>query len=290
MISTSFAYYAPTSLQVALDLLAELGEEARLLAGGHSLIPAMKLGLAAPSTLIDLGGLDELRGVQINGTVRIGSMATWHSLEQHRGLRVAAPLFHETVALIGDIQVRNRGTLGGSLAHADPAADIPAVVLALAADIHVVGKGGPRTISAVDFFVDLLTTALEPGEIMTAVSFKPLGAGEGAVYLKLAHPASRYAIVGLAAYLRLEGGRVRACRVALTGAGPKATRLTSVEQAMLGGKASAAQITAASAEAGAALEILGDMHAGEAYRRAIVGVYTRRALLAAAARAGVAGM
>ena len=285
MIPRPFAYHAPTSVAEALRLLGAYGDEAKLLAGGHSLLPTMKLRLAAPSVLIDLNQIAALRGVTLNGSVTIGSMTTWAAIGQHAGLRQALPVLSATVQLIGDLQVRNRGTLGGALAHADPAADAPALTLALAATLHVHGLQGTRTIAAADFFTDMLTTALAPDEILTAISFPPLGAGEGAAYLKLPHPASRYAVVGVAAYLKLDGPQVRVCRIAVTGAGTKAERQPQAEQALCGGPGDAESIAAASTLAGEGMDILGDLYASELYRRAMVKVYTKRALTAALAEA-----
>jgi aerobic carbon-monoxide dehydrogenase medium subunit len=285
MIPSAFTYHAPTSLEEAISLLDHYGDEAKLLAGGHSLLPAMKLRLAAPAVLIDLGKIAALRCISTEGAIRIGAMATWAAIVQHAGLRAALPALPETVGLIGDIQVRNRGTLGGALAHADPAADAPALMLALDARLHAEGPAGARVIAATEFFIDMLTTALAPGEILTAIELEPLGPGAGAAYLKLAHPASRYAIVGVAAYVRLEGELVRACRVAVTGAGPRPERQPAVEQALLGGPADASAITQAADQAGDAMVLEGDMHASAAYRLAMLKVYARRALTEAVRRA-----
>ena len=286
MIPRPFAYHAPTSVAEALSLLGEYGDEAKLLAGGHSLLPAMKLRLAAPSVLIDLNQIAALRGVTLNGSgITIGSMTTWATIGQHAGLRQALPVLSATVQLIGDLQVRNRGTLGGGLAHADPAADAPALTLALAATMHIHGRQGSRTIAATDFFTDMLTTALAPDEILTAITFPPLGVGEGAAYVKLPHPASRYAVVGVAAYLKLDGPQVRVCRIAVTGAGAKAERQPQAEQALCDGAGAAESLAAASALAGEHMDILGDLYASEVYRRAMVKVYTKRALTAALAEA-----
>ncbi len=285
MIPSAFAYYAPATLAEALSLLQRYGDEARVLAGGHSLLPAMKLRLAAPEVLIDIGRIAELRGIAINGSITIGATTTWSAIEQHAGLRQRLPVLPEAVSQIGDIQVRNRGTLGGALAHADPAADAPAVVLALDATLRAQGPGGARSIAAGDFFLDLFTTALAPGELLTAVVLQPLDLGAGAAYVKLPHPASRYAIVGVAAYVKREAGVVSACRVAVTGAGSFATRQLAVEQVVIGSDGSAEAVAAAAAQAGEDMDILGDLHASEAYRRAMVKVFTRRALTQALARA-----
>jgi carbon-monoxide dehydrogenase medium subunit len=285
MIPSAFEYHAPTSVAEAISLLEKYGDEAKLLAGGHSLLPAMKLRLAAPEVIIDINKISELRGVVINGNINIGSLTTWATIEHHAGLKQSCAILPEAVAQIGDIQVRNRGTVGGSIAHADPAADFPAVVLALDAQIHAQGPGGTRTIAAGDFFTDMLSTSLEPNELITAIVANKLGAGEGAAYVKFAHPASRYAIVGAAAYVKLSGGNVTACRLAITGAGPVAVRQTDTEQAMLNTDGSADAIAGAADHAGTTMDILGDIHASEDYRRAMVKVYAKRALAAAVARA-----
>lgn len=285
MIPCPFEYYAPATLAEAIALLERFGDEARILAGGHSLLPAMKLRLAAPAVLIDITRIPELRGIAIEGMARIGATATWAEIQRHAGLRRAVPALPEAVELIGDIQVRNRGTLGGSLAHADPAADAPALILALDARIEARGPTGGRSIPADAFFTDMLTTALAHSDVLTAIVIPPLGAGEGAAYVKYRHPASGYAIVGVAAYVKLTGGQVSACRVAVTGAGPMVTRRSNVEQAMLGSHGGAEAIAAAAARAGEGMDILGDLHASEEYRRAMVAVYTRRALTAAVERA-----
>ncbi len=285
MIPSAFEYHAPTTVAEAISLLEKYGDEAKVLAGGHSLLPAMKLRLAAPEVIIDINKISELRGVVINGNINIGALTTWATVEHHAGLKQSCMILPEAVAQIGDIQVRNRGTVGGSLAHADPAADFPAVVLALDAQIHVQGPGGERTIAVGNFFTDMLSTSLEPTELITAIVANKLGAGEGAAYVKFAHPASRYAIVGAAAYVKLSGGKISACRLAITGAGPVALRQTTAEQALLNSDGSADAIAGAAEHAGTAMDILGDIHASEDYRRAMVKVYAKRALAAAVARA-----
>ncbi|NCC31810.1 MAG: xanthine dehydrogenase family protein subunit M [Chloroflexia bacterium] len=283
MIPSPFALYAPSRLDEALDLLQQYGDEAKLLAGGHSLLPTMKLRLASPAVLIDLHKIPELVGVTVGERVTIGSMTTWSALEADATLCEALPVLAATIRLIGDRQVRNRGTLGGALAHADPAADAPAVVLVLNGTLTIYGPAGIRTVAAEDFFVDMLTTALAPDEILTTITLDRVGSGEGAAYLKFAHPASRYALVGVAAFLRVEAGQITACRVAVTGAGVRAERLTNVETKLLHQPAQSDLFARAAQGAADPLEILGDLHASEAYRRAMVEVYTRRALEAAAA-------
>ncbi len=285
MIPNAFAYHRATSVAEAISLLQQHGDEAKLLAGGHSLLPAMKLRLASPGVLIDINKIAELRGVVIGDKINIGALTTWAEIAQNAELASRLPVLPEAVSQIGDIQVRNRGTIGGSLAHADPAADMPAVVLALDAQIRTHGPSGERTIAAGDFFTDMLSTALEPNELITAVIFPTLGAGEGAAYVKFAHPASGYAIVGAAAYVKLEGGKVSACRIGVTGAGPKAERQTAAEQALLGTDGGDEAVSAASQRAGEGMDVLGDIHASEDYRRAMVKVYVKRALAQAIARA-----
>jgi aerobic carbon-monoxide dehydrogenase medium subunit len=278
MFPTEFQYFAPKSVAEAISLLQQHGDDAKILAGGHSLLPAMKLRLAQPAVLVDIGKIAELKGVTVNGGVSIGALTTYRMLEESAELRAACPVIVDTVGLIGDAQVRNRGTIGGSLAHSDPAADLPAVILALGATLSAQGPNGSRDISADDMFTEMLTTALEPTEVLTKISVPRIGKGEGAAYAKLIQPASRYAIVGVAAYVKLDGGNVAAARIAVTGAGPMATRQSAAEAALVGSSGDEAAIAAASAKAGDDMDYLGDIHASEEYRRAMVKVYTRRAL------------
>jgi aerobic carbon-monoxide dehydrogenase medium subunit len=286
MIPSEFQYFAPKTVDEAVGLLQQHGDDAKLLAGGHSLLPAMKLRLTQFGALIDVSKIDELKGILVNGNVKIGAGATYHAIASSEDVRLACAVLVECVAQIGDIQVRNRGTIGGSLAHADPAADLPALVLALDASVHAKGPGGERDIGAGDMFVEMLTTALEANEIITSVTFPKLGSGEGAAYEKLRHPASRYAIVGVAAYVKVgDDGKVESARVAVTGAGPKATRQGDVESALAGGDGSADAVAAAAEKAGEDMDYLGDIHASEEYRRAMVKVFTRRALTKALERA-----
>jgi aerobic carbon-monoxide dehydrogenase medium subunit len=286
MIPSEFQYFAPGTVDEAVGLLQQHGDDAKILAGGHSLLPAMKLRLAQPGVLIDVGKIESLKGIAVDGNVTIGAGTTYHAIETSDSVRAACGVLAECVGQIGDIQVRNRGTIGGSLAHADPAADLPAVALALGATVNAKGPSGDRTIGADDLFVEMLTTALDPNEIITSVTFPALGKGEGAAYAKLRHPASRYAIVGVAAYVRLGGdGNVAAARIAVTGAGPKATRQTDAEAALSGSSGDEAAVAAAADKSGEGMDYLGDIHASEEYRRAMVKVYTRRALTQALARA-----
>ncbi len=286
MIPSEFQYFAPATVDEAVGLLQQHGDDAKLIAGGHSLLPALKLRLSSPSVLIDVSKIGGLDTITVNGSVTIGAGATYRAIASSDAVRGACGVLAECVAQIGDNQVRNRGTIGGSLAHADPAADLPAVALALGASVTAKGPGGERSIGADDMFVEMLTTALEPNEVITAVTFPALGAGEGAAYEKLRQPASRYAIVGVAAYVKLGAdGNVAEARVAVTGAGPKAVRQSASEAALAGTSGDEAAVAAAAAVAGDDMDYLGDIHASEEYRRAMVKVYTRRAIASALARA-----
>jgi carbon-monoxide dehydrogenase medium subunit len=284
MIPSQFEYAAPATLSEAVALLAK-DPDAKALAGGHSLLPVMKLRLSSPSMLVDLRNLDELRGVSANGGGwRIGAMTTHAQIAGNASLKGYQALIDAT-SIIGDPQVRNRGTIGGSLAHADPAADLPAVVLALNATLNVVGTNGARSIAADGFFEGMMATALGEGEVMTSVDLPALAPGTVSAYAKFANPASGYAMVGVAAQATLNGGVASNVRVALTGAVDHAVRLTNVESALEGQALTAESIAAACAQAGEGMDFLGDIHASEEYRHAMVKVYARRALSKALERA-----
>lgn len=277
MFPTQFEYHRPTSVQEAVQLLGQY-PEAKALAGGHSLLPAMKLRLATPAALVDLGRIEGLRGISTDGGARIGALTTYRELEDSAELKSTLPIIAEAANTVGDPAVRARGTLGGSLAHADPAADFPAVFLALGGSVTVVGSGGEREIAADDLFVDLLTTSLNEDEVITEISI-PAPAGDvGMAYEKHAHPASGYAVVGVAAVLVKSGGTCQSARIAVTGATSKATRATAAEQAITGQSLSADTIAAAADKAADGLEINGDIYASEEYRAHLVKVLTRRAL------------
>ena len=255
--------------------------DAKVLAGGHSLIPAMKLRLALPGTLVDIGRIEELKGVSVNGGARIGALTTYVELEDSAELARAFPVIKETANIVGDPSVRSRGTLGGSLAHSDPAADFTAVMLALGASVSVTGPNGNREISTDDLFVDLLTTSLEPDEILTSISIPGLN-GAKAAYEKHAHPASGYAVVGVAALIKVDGGNISSARVAVTGATSKAMRATAAEQALVGKPANAETIAVAAAKAAEGLELNGDVYASAEYRGQLIKVLARRAISRAA--------
>lgn len=275
MIPASFDYESPKTLNEAITLLASR-EDAKLLAGGHSLLPAMKLRLASPALLIDLGrigGLDYIRDA--GGTISIGALTTHATVAASQLLHSSSPLLAEAASNIGDIQVRNRGTIGGSLAQAHPSADYPAAVLALDAQIAVASKSGERVIPARSFFTGMFTTALRPDEIITEIRV-PKTTGAGTVYKKFAHPASGYAVVGVAAVVRGSTGKIDEVAVGITGLGEIAYRATAVEDALRGKPASA--IAEAAKHATDKVEALGDNYASADYRRHLAQVYTRRAL------------
>ena len=287
MIPSAFDYFAPRSLDEALTLLARHGPEAKLLAGGHSLLSMMKLRLAAPRVVIDLGRVPGLAYIrEEGGRIVIGAMATHADIEHSELLKRRAPLLAETAAEIGDVQVRNCGTLGGTAAHADPAADYPAALLALDAEFVLASRQGARTVAASDFFVDMLTTALVPGEILTEVRFAADGARTGSAYRKLHQPASGFAIVGVATRVTLDaGGRCAGVAVGITGVAPKAYRATGVERGLGGQSLDSKRIAEAAAQAARGVEPLADLHASARYRAAMATVFTRRALAAALERA-----
>lgn len=287
MIPNAFEYLAPRNLKEAFALLERHGGDAKLLAGGHSLLPMMKLRLASPKVLIDLGRVSELAYIRAEGKqVVVGAMTTHAEIESSALLRRRAPLLAEAAAEIGDVQVRNCGTMGGALAHADPAADYPAAVLALDAELTLASAKGKRTVPATEFFVDILTTALEPGEILTEVRFVSAGKRTGAAYLKLHQPASGFAIVGVAAKVELEEGkRCREARVGITGVAPSPYRAQGVEEALAGKVLGRKRIADAAKQAAAGVEPLADLHASARYRAAMAEVFTRRALTQAFQRA-----
>ncbi len=286
MIPTTFDYQRATSLDDAIAKLTAAGGDAKLLAGGHSLVPLMKLRLSEPKSLVDIGRLKDLAGVrEKDGAIQIGAATTHHEVATSALLKGQCPMLAEAAGEIGDQQVRNRGTLGGSLAHADPAADYPAVMLALDAEIHVKGPNGWRKIRAADFFQNLFTVDLGPNEIIAGVQFAPAQSG---AYAKLHQRASHFAIVGVAAMLEVDGGTIRSARVGLTGASTHGVRLTPVEQALAGKPATTETIAAAAQIAGADLETVNsDIHASEEYRRAMIPVFTKRALERALERASL---
>lgn len=287
MIPANFDYFAPSTVDEALRLLAEHGDDAKVLSGGQSLIPVLKLRLAQPGVVIDIGRIAELDFIKVeNNTVRIGALVTHAALKDAAEVRKLCPLMSECAAQIGDPQVRNRGTLAGSLVHADPAADWPAAMLALGAEVVARSASGERVIKAEDFFVDMLTTALEPGEIVTEVRVPVPAQPRAMAYLKVPQAASGFAVIGVAAQLTLDGGKIKEARVGVTGLAPKAFRASSVEAALIGQPFDEVTIKAAAEKADAeASDAMDDIHASGQYRRHLAKVYAGRAVKAAAARA-----
>jgi carbon-monoxide dehydrogenase medium subunit len=286
MIPTQFDYLTPATLDEAVSLLGQHADEAKILAGGHSLIPAMKLRLATPQVLIDIGRIKDLSYIrEEGGQIRIGAMTTHYQMEASDRLREICPLLPECAAQIGDVQVRNKGTIGGSVAHSDPAGDWPAAIIALRAEMVAVGANGERVIKADDFFVDMLTTALKEGEILREIRINPPAGRFGQAYLKVPQPASGFAVVGVAVSLtRDAGGNSKSAGIGITGVASKVYRASGVEAALTGAL-SDQSITAAASHATDGVSVNGDLYASDAYRRHLAQVYTRRAIETAASRA-----
>lgn len=281
-----FAYHRAGSIDEALHLLAAHPDDGKLLAGGHSLLPVMKLRLAQPRHIIDITGVQELRGVRrIDGAVQIGALTTHHELATDPVITEQAGLLAQIAHVVGDQQVRHRGTIGGALAHADPAADYPAGVLALDAEVIARGPDGERVIPIGEFFVGFLTTSLDPQELITAIRI-PSQSGTGYRYEKLANPASGYAIVGVAAVVsKATDGTIGNIRVGITGATDTAFRATAVENALQGGSGDLETVKAAAKLATEGIDVLGDIHAPVDYRRRVTQNLTQRAILTALASA-----
>jgi aerobic carbon-monoxide dehydrogenase medium subunit len=287
MIPEPFEYHVAHSVDEASRLVAQFGAEGKILAGGHSLVPLMKFRLAAPKYLVDISRLSDLKYIREDGErIEIGALTTHYQIESSELLKAKCPLLPETAAEIGDAQVRNKGTLGGSISHADPAGDWPATIVALDAETKAISARGERWIAAKDFFVELLTTALEGDEILTAVRVPVLEARTGSAYLKFRHPASGYAMVGVAAVVSLkEQGHITKATVGITGVGPKAYRATAVEDALQGKPVTANRLAEASSHAAVGIEVNSDLSASAEYRTHLASVYTRRALERAIERA-----
>jgi carbon-monoxide dehydrogenase medium subunit len=279
----NFTYHRPASVEEAVALLGEL-EDARPLAGGHSLVPAMKLRLATPAALVDLGRIPGLAGIEQDGdAMRIGALTTHADVASSELVQRLCPALAEAASMIGDRQVRNRGTMGGSLAHADPGADYPTVVTALAGSITAVGPSGSREIAAADFFTGIFTTALEPGELVTSVRVPK---ASGAAYAKHKHPASGYAVAAVAAAVTVDGGMCSAARVVVGGVTGVPVEVGQAGSSLVGVAPSADAIAAASVLVPSALDgAIGDGYASGEYRAHLAGVLARRALTAAFDRA-----
>jgi len=284
MFPAKFAYAAPSSLQEALGLLAQ--PDSKILAGGHSLLPLMKLRLAQPSLLVDIGRIPGLAYVRReDGFLAIGAMTTYRDIERSQEVHQAAPVLAEAAHEVGDPQVRAKGTLAGSLAHADPAGDLPAVALALGGTVKAVGSNGERDLDLDSFFVDMLTTALQEKEIIREVRLRAQPAGAGAAYQKFDQPASHYALTGVCAVVTVSNGTIGSARIGVTGVGPKAYRPTAVEQALAGKPVDENAIKDAVQTVADGIDVQGDIHASPEYRAHLARVLTRRAVLEAAHRA-----
>ena len=279
MFPAPFTYHRASSVGEALSLLQEHADTGKLLAGGHSLLPIMKLRLAQPEHIIDISGIDELRSISFErDAVTIGALVTHHELATNTELANAVPLLTEMAHVIGDQQVRNLGTIGGALAHADPAADYPAGMLALDVTVRVTSQGGDREVPISEFFQGFLTTALEPDELLTAIRV-PVQAGTASAYEKLPNPASGYATVGVAVVAtKDDSGAVSDLRVGITGASDVAWRATGVEDALKGTTPDEATIKAAAAHATDGVEMLEDKHGPAEYRARVTRNLTRRAI------------
>ncbi len=286
-IPAPFDYHPVKTVDEAISLLQEYSDDAKILAGGHSLLPAMKLRLSQPGHLIDIRGIDGLSYIREEGNeIAVGAVTPYIQILRSDLLKRHFVALTEAAEDLGDQQVRNRGTLGGSLAHSDPAGDMPAVVLALKANVVVQGPNGKRTIQADDFFVDTFLTALEPDEVLTEIRFKIPPARTGTAYMKLENKASHYALTGCAAMITLDtDGTCTAASVAITGASTKTTRAGTVEAELLGKKLDETTVAAAAQHAAEGLELVEDIHGSKAYRAQMTIVMARRAILRTAEHA-----
>ena len=286
MYPAAFEYHAPKTVKEALSLLKR--DDSKLLAGGHSLIPMMKLRLAQPKHVIDLGKIKGLSGIKEDkGGFVVGAMTTHWEVESSKALRAKLPVVSETASVIGDPAVRNKGTIGGSLAHADPAADMPATAIALGFEFVCEGAKGKRTVKVDDWFKGLMTTALKDNEVLTGIRIPVLGPGSGACYMKFPHPASRFAIVGVCAAVTIDkkSGNCTKVGVGVTGAGTKAVRAKGVEAALLGKKLDATTIEAAAQKAADGVDVQADLQGSVEYKAHLCRVFAKRALEAALKRA-----
>ncbi len=283
-----FAYVAPRTMDEVLTLLAEHGDEAKLLAGGQSLVPLLNFRLARPALLIDLNRVPGLDGIRLNGgsLLRIGAMTRQRTLERAAEVRARCPLVAEALRFVGHPPIRYRGTVGGSLAHADPAAELPAILTCLGGEVVAQSREGERVIPAEGFFVDLLTTALRPEELLTEVRMRLPSSDAGWGFLEVARRHGDFALVGVATLLELgDGGTIRAARLSFFGVGPTPVRVRAAEEALTGRAPTAEQFERAAAIVTESLQPDSDLHASAEYRREVAGVLTRRALGQALERA-----
>jgi carbon-monoxide dehydrogenase medium subunit len=278
MIPASFDYVRASSLAETVGLLQKDPDGSKLVAGGHTLIPTLKLRLASPALLIDISGIEELKGIDITDRIRIGALTTHAELLASEPLREVLPIFHQAADQIADPQVRNRGTIGGSLANADPAADWPAVVLALKGELELAGPTGRRKVAAKDFFVDIMTTALEAEEVLVAIHLPRPDLGTQFRYRKIRHPASGYAVVGVAVALCLQDGMVSDATIGITGATGRAFAADSAGAHLIGKPLSSENIASAASLASEQAECLSDGYASADYRKHLVKTEVGRAL------------
>ncbi|MEK6442921.1 FAD binding domain-containing protein [Pseudonocardia sp. T1-2H] len=282
MIPSQFDYVKPASVDEAVQALVQAGEDAKILAGGQSLLPVLRLRLAAPSVIIDLGGIPELRTISDDGDrVAIGAMAPHHDVMRNELVKQHVALLAQATSTVADPQVRHRGTLGGALAHADPAGDLGAVALALEAEFVIAGTSGTRTVTAADFFVDYFTTAIGEGEILTQIRF-PKYTGWTSHYEKFNRTSQAWSMVAVAAALKVDGGTISEARIGLTNMGTTPIRATGVEQALVGQSATADAVRAAAEHATDGTAAPSDADAAADYREHLARVLTGRAVLAAA--------
>jgi carbon-monoxide dehydrogenase medium subunit len=282
VIPAQFDYVRPTTVAEAVQALRDGGDDAKLMAGGQSLLPVLRLRMADPSLVIDLGGIPELRGVREEGDkVVVGAMTTHHEVTRDETLRQHVALISEATKTVADFQVRHRGTLGGALAHADPAGDLAAPALALEAELVIAGADGTRTVAAADFFEDYFTTAIGPAELLTEIRF-PKYTGWGARYEKFNRVAQAWSIVAVAAAIKVEGGKISDARIGLTNMAGTPVRARAVEQALVGQQATEENVRAAAQAAAEGTNPTADADAGTDYREHLARVLTGRAVLAAA--------
>jgi carbon-monoxide dehydrogenase medium subunit len=283
-----FEYLAPRSLGEALSLLASRGDRARVLAGGQSLIPLLNFRLTHPEALVDINRIGDLAHLGAeDGVLTIGALTRQHTVERSELVRARVPILAETCRLIGHVPIRHRGTIGGNLAHADPASELPAVMVALEAEFRLSSTRGTRTVPAQGFFVAPLTTSLEAGELLTEIRVPPIPARTGGAFVEMARRAGDYALVGVAALITLDGsGRCRRARVALCGVGPTPIRASAAEEALVGQAPQGAALDEAASRTAAATSPPSDVHGSAAFRTRLARHFTRQAIALAAQRAG----
>jgi carbon-monoxide dehydrogenase medium subunit len=283
MIPSKFDYVRPNSVDEAVAALTAGGEDSKVITGGQSMLPLLRLRLAAPSILVDCARIDEMKGVKDNGdSVTIGAATTHWDVLHNDIVKTHVKLLADATATVADPQVRHRGTFGGALAHGDPAGDLPAVVLALDATLEIAGANGRRQVAAKDFFVDYFTTAVGPDEILVSITIPKLGKGWGTCYEKFNRTANGWAIVGVAAAVKVEGGKITDARIGLTNCAAVPVRASSVESALKGASASVAEIEAASQSAAEGTRATSDLAADKEYREHLMRVITARAVSCAA--------